>query len=348
MNQITGLPGVQSERSFAYRSVRKTDVGAMYLPRGGIIDASNSRDPGNTNYEYVLRAGMLMGRVTSNNLYAPSIIGTVAETIDGSETALTLNAAATITEIVRRIGSTGTVTITGSSGKANTVYETSARSMTATFSAASGTTLTITALGTSGVWTLNAAAGADAGTFKLRIIAPNGVIYVTTAQAYNVATATMETELQALIPDTGAGITVTGTAGSEYIITFNRDTCPGNYIVEVFGDSVIDSPVSEGGYVATHTTVGVDGTFATGALVQPTDGSQTPIALIDDGTGVRVVDQDLVNVDVPWPTVLIGGILESANIINWPTASTPLKNYIKDSLNSRNGSKFVFDDGYTT
>src|SRR3972149_11095699 len=95
-----GAPGVQSVRTATPRKVLLSGDGAMYFPSSKVILGANARDPLNTGDLPVLRAGMAMGRVTSDNSYAPSIIGvTTAAYADGDLT-ITVGAA-TATEIAR-------------------------------------------------------------------------------------------------------------------------------------------------------------------------------------------------------------------------------------------------------
>jgi hypothetical protein len=63
----------------------------------------------------ILRAGRLMGKITASGLYAPSIIGVLQSAYSKSgsgNTSMTVSAAQA-TELVRRVGSTGTFQICG-------------------------------------------------------------------------------------------------------------------------------------------------------------------------------------------------------------------------------------------
>lgn len=117
-----GLPGVRSDRTYAERVVRLTGEHRRYIPAGKIIDGSESRDPDHTGFKQVLRPGLLMGKISANGLYAPSIIGvtTTAYTAASTGTALVVTTQAAI-EIVRRIGATGTLSITGPATAGGTV-----------------------------------------------------------------------------------------------------------------------------------------------------------------------------------------------------------------------------------
>ncbi len=93
-----------------------------FLPGGKIIDGNQSRDPGNTPVTE-LRPGLILGKVTSTDsgsttlpvigLLAPTIIDTILAITGTTSTTATLTSTAGATELVRRIGSTGTIVLTG-------------------------------------------------------------------------------------------------------------------------------------------------------------------------------------------------------------------------------------------
>lgn len=226
------VSGTTAEYQAQFRNIRRSQQGAKYLGQGRVIAGSVSRDPANTAYVDTLQPGMVMGKVTATEKYAPSIIGltTVAYTSGG--TSLTV-AAATATEIVRRIGTSGTFTIVGAPTATGTIA-----TATVTFSAVNTTT---------------------------------GVITITNI-------------------------------GADYVL---------------------------------------------GSFVMPTDGSQTPLVFIDDGTGYKVTDFLGNNVDVEFPLALVGGEIDTSQIINLPpSANTTQLAWLKGQLNSTSGSGFVFDDAY--
>ena len=137
--QVAGLPGVRSDRTATPRIVVISS--GVYLPAGKIIDASNARDPLNTGDLDVLRAGLVMGKITASGLYAPSILGVLASAYTGVGTTVTSMtvSAATAVEIVRRLGAAATFKLTGPPSAAGTVATT-----TVTYSAVNVTTGVIT------------------------------------------------------------------------------------------------------------------------------------------------------------------------------------------------------------
>ena len=143
---IPGLPGLRTVITSTPRIVFKGGVfDYMTLPQGKLIDGANSRDPGNTGNTNVLRAGLLMGKITSGGLYAPTILGVTTGAYTSGGTTLTVSAAQAA-EIVRRVGSSGTGTLNciGPPSAAGTVAKTAV-----TFSAVNTTTgdITVTSLG---------------------------------------------------------------------------------------------------------------------------------------------------------------------------------------------------------
>lgn len=139
----TPVPGVGTEYSASPRTVFVSDM--RVLPGLHVIDGSKSRDPLNTSYVDRLRAGMLLGKITSSGKFAPSIIGvtTVAYDKDASDNTTMTVSAATATEIARRIGTSGTFKVTGPPTAGGTVA-----TQTVTFSAVNTSTgaITISAL----------------------------------------------------------------------------------------------------------------------------------------------------------------------------------------------------------
>lgn len=143
---VPGLPGVRASRTASHRVVlRQGDY--TFLAQGGVVSGGCSRDPGNTSYVDRLRAGLLMGIITGavNSLgvagqWAPSILGLTTNAEAIGSTAIEASAAV-VTELVRRCGATGTFKLTGPAA-ANGVVATE----TVTYSAGSGTAITVTAI----------------------------------------------------------------------------------------------------------------------------------------------------------------------------------------------------------
>jgi hypothetical protein len=102
---VSGLPGIRATVTATPRIVFK-QLSEADLAGGGIISGAASRDPGNTGDLGVLRAGLLMGKITASGKFAPALLGTIAAYTSGG-TELTVSAAVA-TEIERLVGQSGT------------------------------------------------------------------------------------------------------------------------------------------------------------------------------------------------------------------------------------------------
>lgn len=131
-------PGITTARTASHRALflQRSET---FLAGGKLLSGTYSRDPGNSSIE-VLRIGLLLGKRTADSLYAPSILGVTTNAEAIGSTSIEASAAV-VTELVRRVGSTGTFKLTGPPS-ANGVVATE----TVTYSAASGTTITVTAI----------------------------------------------------------------------------------------------------------------------------------------------------------------------------------------------------------
>jgi hypothetical protein len=76
------------------------------------IDGTNSSNPLNSPYTWLLWAGMPMGRITATAKYANSILGLSSAAAASGATSITTDVN-TAAEIVRRIGANGTFKLTG-------------------------------------------------------------------------------------------------------------------------------------------------------------------------------------------------------------------------------------------
>ena len=149
------MPGIGTTIVAVYKPIWKGRGGVQYLPGGGTIDGTNARDPANTfssgnvpnaqaSYANVLEPGLLMGKITASGFYGASVLGLTSAALTTVATTLSVSAAVAA-EIVRRIGSSGTLTLVGPPTAGGTVA-----SQTVTFSAVNTSTgaITITATGT--------------------------------------------------------------------------------------------------------------------------------------------------------------------------------------------------------
>lgn len=138
---VPGIPGVNADRTAVQRRVFKAGAYEMW-PGGGIINGATSRDPGNNSTTDIdkLRAGLLMGLRTSDDQWSPSILGVTTNAEAVGSVAIEASAAV-VTELVRRVGASGTFLLVGPP-TANGVVD----SETVTYSSAATTIIVVTAL----------------------------------------------------------------------------------------------------------------------------------------------------------------------------------------------------------
>lgn len=144
----TGMPGFGSEKLAKHRPVA-ADGYLQFLPGGVVLDGSKMRDPDNPDYpadtagQLRLRAGLLIGKVTSGGKWANSVLGVTQGAYTSGGTSITVTAAQAA-EIVRRVGSSGTLKFTGPPSAAGTVA-----TISQSFSAVNTSTgvITVTSLG---------------------------------------------------------------------------------------------------------------------------------------------------------------------------------------------------------
>lgn len=336
-----GMPGPGTVVAAAHRHVFR-GLWEHMLPGGKTIDGASSRDPGNTGYLGTLRPGMFMGKITATGLYAPSVYGLTNGALTSTGTTVTLASAAIGTEIVRRKGATGTVKISGPPGAAGVV-----RAMTATYSAISGTSMTISALGVNEVQTVTMNIASTGGTLTLRVPKADGTFAITTPITWDATDATylasINTALDVATGVTG-GIVATGTPDTVITLTFSGVGYAGlpqpTEMVSVEGTL----PTSTTAYSVARTTTGANGAFVTGSLIQPVDGSETILTFIPDGYGIQVTDDQGASVTVPFPLMPIAGMVETAQLINYP-ADASSKAYIKAALAAAS-CRFTYDDAF--
>ena len=334
---IFGRPGIGTAQVAQRRNVSRN--GALdFYPSGGVIKGTKARDVGNSSYSTrALRAGLLMGKITSGGYWANSIFGLTNGALASNGTTVTFANAAIAVELARRVGTTGTFKLTGPPTAAGVV-----RTLTATYSAldTSGGTATITALGVNEVQTFNFA-NTPAGTFRLAIVDYNGVVQYTQRITYSATIATLLANLQAA---TDAVLAANAIVWSGTLVTAVAATFSGaNYTALPQSLIVVDSDAETAGSVGiTRTTAGVDGRFVTASLVQPTDGSETIRSIIPDGYGNVIPDDDS---DVNFSLIPVAGTLDTTQILDYP-ADASLQAYVRSQLSTTSGGKWIFSDQF--
>lgn len=98
--------------------------------------------------------------------------------------------------------------------------------------------------------------------------------------------------------------------------------------------------------VMTITNIGAD--VICGSIVGPTvasDLSYVPRVILADPWGVKVTNEDANDIDPPATQLLVGGLLDVAQIINYPAAAnTTLITWLQGVLNTY--GRFMFSDRY--
>lgn len=103
-------------------------------------------------------------------------------------------------------------------------------------------------------------------------------------------------------------------------------------------------------FSAVNTTSGavtveaIQNTFPAGTLIAPNDASRLPVCILGDGSGIKVVDQDLDSIDVQLAKPLISGLVDASQLYLWP-ATNELRYFMKQLINST--CNFIFDDNFT-
>jgi hypothetical protein len=314
----------------------------QFLAQGRYIAGDASRDPTNTTDVTVLQPGTIMGKIGTvvNSLgtvgfYAPSILGLTSLALATGGTTLTVPAAVA-TEIARRCGATGSITITGAPAASGVV-----RTLTVPYSAVGATTLTITAQGGNAVQTLNFA-NSPSGTFSLDVVDLNGVLQSTGPITYSATIATLLTNINAgLVLALGAAIAIaTGTAVTAVAVTFSGVGYAGLPQPQIIVD---DGALTAGTISVTQTTAGGSGAFVTGSIIGPTDGSQIPLTFIDDWTpGISTQNYLGANLtQVDFGRFPIAGVIDTGQIINYP-ADPSARLWLETQMSTLIGGKFIF------
>lgn len=334
---LIGLPGIGSARSAGPRHILRGPGSARWYPGGGRIDGTKARDAANTDNLFLLRAGTPMGRATSGKKWANSFVGVTTLALTGAGTTVTAGAA-TITEVIRRFGATGTFKLIGPPTANGT-----ARALTATYSGTSSTTATITALGANQVEQINFNLASTAGNLQLTIQKPDGTFATTGNIAWNATDATYIASMNTAL-DTASGV-VGGIVASAIPATDTdlglRLTYSGTGYAGLpwTRAQVALCPTTSTLAYYTPVTAAVDGRFVSGSFIAGTDGTETPRALVGDGSGLLVPSD---SGDVMYPHILVGGDVDSSQILLWPS-DTGLQQWIVDSLNANGYGRFTFD-----
>ncbi len=337
------MPGVSAERLVAFKRLFR-GYAEEWLSGGKQIDGTYSRDPTNTGNLDVLLPGVVMGKRTSGGLYAPSIIGLTNGALASGGTTLTATAA-TITEIIRRIGTTGSLKITGPPSASGVVG-----TSTVTFSSPSGTTATIAGLGTNEVQRVDFNIASSGGSVALLVPKTDGSMVLTTGASWSGTDATYLAAINVVLDaatGVSGGIVATAISAVDTDLGFKLTYSGTGYAgLPQPMASVTTLPTSSTSWSVSRTTTGAQGAFVTQSLIQPTDGSETPLTFIGEADGgIQVTDVNGGNIVVPFHRLPVAGEVDAAQLVNWP-ADASLRLWLMAALSTASGGKFVFSEKY--
>lgn len=340
ISPVVGRPGVYATTTATF-GMYTADGKLSHKPGGGVVDGSDSRDPGNTGSTYVLRAGTLMAKHGTTGRYAPWVIGVTTGALTGVGTSINIGAASAAELIRRHPGSSGTLTLTGPPTANGT-----ARQMTVSYSGVDTGTgaITITALGVNQVERVRLNVAATGGNIQLNVQKPDGTFVTTANAAWSATDATFLAAINsALDTATGVvgGIVASAIAATDTDLGFTLTYSGGAYAGRSWEPAkVVVYPTSSTSHVTELVTVAVNGAFVAGSVVSSPTNYTTPVTLIDEGNGLYVPTDDT---DVDFPRIPMAGAINVSRLPYWPT-DTGLADWIKGRMDAVGGNKFVFVD----
>ena len=118
-----------------------------------------------------------------------------------------------------------------------------------------------------------------------------------------------------------------GQSGTSELVCIGAPTATGTVAVTAFTHSAIDTSTG----AITVTSLGVN--KHSGCLIGVNDGRYTPRGILDEGYGIKVIDQDATYVDVSLQSLIVGGFLDTDQVINYPAAAnTGLISWLKSNI----------------
>lgn len=342
---VLGIPGLRSVSTAEYRRVFQS-ASPLYAPGGRFINGLVARDVGNTPFTDALRAGLLMGLRTSDSLYANSVIDVTTGALAEGGTTITLSTAGA-TELVRRIGASGNLTMTGPPAASGT-----ARQKTVAYSAVNTTNgqVTITSPTVNQVDQINFNAASTGGNLQLRVQKPDGTFATTGNAAWNATDATYLANIQTVL-DAATG--VVGGIVASAIPSVDPDNgirltySGGAYAGQTWTQAQVNVfPTSSTIAFYTNVTPASSGAFIAGSFVGDTDGSQLPRTMLPDGPPIPVADTRNTGGVSPiqFPQVPQFALVDVNYVVNYPT-DTGLQAWLKQQLLLNGNTQFGFTDG---
>lgn len=336
---VIGIPGQRANQIATPRMVFYS-ADRVFLPGGKYIDGSKSRDTNNGPIDVDrLQAGLLMGKVTATGYYANWSIDQLTVNYT-SGTSMTIGTSGA-TELVRRIGSSGSFVLTGVPAAGLTVRQT-----TVAYSAVNTSTgvITVTApTAVNEVQQITFNGTSTGGNLVLVVPKPDGTTATTAAIAWNATAGTYLASINSAI-DTALGASglwvATGANPSTDITLTAASTYAAQAITTLF--SVTTLPTGSLSAAVVETTRGVPIAFTAGSVLSQADGSQTPVTFLPDGFPREVTDGSGSVSQIEFPDFPIGGIIDETMLIGYSAMDTSLKAYVRNALSSTLGGKYAF------
>ncbi len=331
-----GQPGFYTSGIASFGNVFLDGVPGL-KPGGGTISGAKSRDPGNADGFAILRTGLSMSYNLTNKNYAPWKIGASTANLAGNGTTLTLSAAQA-TELVRRIGATGTFVLTGPEAASGTVQQ-----RTVTYSAVNTTTgaVTITALGTNQVENVRTSPAATGGNIQLNVAKPDGTFVTTGNAAWSATDATYLSNINtALDTATGVvgGIVATAIAATDTDLGFVLTYSGTGYAGKSWRPAqVVVIPTSSTEAIYEPVTTAVQGAFLAGAVVSES-GYSLPATVIN-----QPPQGDPAFGDLDWPQIPVSGQVDVTMLLDYPSDPS-FKTWFKVNMSTLPGGKYIFSD----
>lgn len=290
------------------------------IPGGGWIDTTKARDPSNVAFPLLLSAGLWMGQITSGKRWAPSWIGTSANALAAAGTEITVSAASAV-EVVRRLGATGTLSLTGPPAANGT-----ARTRTITYSAVDTTTgvITITAAGVNQAEDVRMAPAATGGNLQLNVALPNGTRVTTGNIAWSATDATYLASINTAL-DTATsvvgGIVATAISATDPDLGFTLTYAGTGYAGATHAPAAVAVlPTSSLTWYIVPRTTASGGAFVAGSIVGPVDGSQIPKSIIPNQMGLTLALTEAAAPSISeWAEIPDTGKIRGAYLVPAPT-----------------------------
>lgn len=337
---IPGLPGPRAATPISYGRLSYGQP-MKFLPGGGRINGTKTRDTTNTVAQTLLNPGLPMGLITATKLWANSVIGVSTGAITGAGTTLTI-AVVQAVELVRRVGSTGNLTLTGAP-----LAGQPARSLVVPYSAVNvgngQITITPTLVTTENqVEDIIFNIASTGGNLQLIVTKPDGTRVQTASAAWNTTDATylaaIQTQLDASTGVTN-GIVASARPGVDTDLGIRLTYSGTGYTGLNFTPAAVALlPTSSTAWNVQSVSAGASGAFVAGSWVGDTDGSQIPRSFIYDGFGItEALAGGTPPSVVEWPNIPFEGNIDSAQIVYWPS-DVGLRQWIVDSVNGNNNA----------